>query len=59
MLSYCLKCKKDTKSINLNVSKNSHGKIFLSKCVVCKSKKSRFIKEQDPSGLGMYKKEYF
>ena len=52
MLSYCLKCKKDTESINPKVSKTSNGKtIILSKCAVCNSKKSKFIKEQQAKGL--------
>ena len=41
MLSYCLKCKKDTESINPNVLKT----MILSKCAICGSKKSKFIKE--------------
>ena len=48
MLSYCLKCKKDTEYINQKVSKASNEKImFSSKCAVCNSKKSRFIKKQE------------
>ena len=47
MLSYCLKCKKNTESIHPKVLKTSNGKtIILSKCAVCDSKKSKFIKEQ-------------
>ena len=47
MLPYCLKCKKNTDGINPKVSKTSNGKtMILSKCVVCGSKKSKFIKEQ-------------
>ena len=47
MLSYCLKCKKNTESINPIVSKTVNGKMMiLSKCVICSSKKSKFIKEQ-------------
>ena len=47
MLSYCLKCKKNTESINTKVSKTSNGKtIILTKCVIRGSKKSKFIKEQ-------------
>ena len=35
MLSYCLKCKKNTESINPKVSKTTSGKtIILSKCAV-------------------------
>ena len=55
MLSYCLKCKKKKKnaeSINPKVSKTSNGKtMILSECVICGSKKSKFIKEQQAKGL--------
>ena len=52
MLSYCLKCKKNTESINPKVSKTTNGKtMMLSKCVICGSKKSKFIKEQQAKGL--------
>ena len=52
MLSYCLKCKKNTESINPKVSKTTNGKtVMLSKCVICGSKKSKFIKEQQAKGL--------
>ena len=51
MLSYCLKCKKNTKSINPKVSKTINGKtMILSKCAICGSKKSKFIKEQQAKG---------
>ena len=52
MLSYCLKCKKNTESINPRVSKATNGKIMmLSKCTICDSKKSKFVKEQQPKRL--------
>ena len=52
MLSYCLKCKKNTESINPKVSKTKNGKtIILSKRAICDSKKSKFIKEQQAKGL--------
>ena len=52
MLSYCLKCKNNTERINRRVSKTSNNKtMLLSKCDICGSKKSRFIKEQEASGL--------
>ena len=48
MLSYCLKCKKNTESINPKVSKTTNGKaMILSTCAICGSKKSKFIKEQE------------
>ena len=31
MLSYCLKCRKNTKSKNLEVAKTKNGTMFLSK----------------------------
>ena len=52
MLSYCLKCKKIQKTLNPRVSKTSNNKtMLLSRCAICGSKKSRFIKEQEASGL--------
>ena len=40
MLSYCLKCKKNTESIDPNVSATSNGKtIILPKYALCGSKK--------------------
>ena len=52
MESYCLKCKKYTKNINPQVSSTSNGKMMiLSKCAICGSKKSKFIKKQDAKGL--------
>ena len=52
MKSYCLKCRKNTEDINPRVSKTSNGRtIVLSKCAVCDSKKSRFIKNQEAKGL--------
>ena len=52
MKSYCLKCRKDTENINPRVSNTSNGRtMILSKCAICGSKKSRFIKDQDSKGL--------
>ena len=52
MESYCLKCKKYTKNINPQVSSTSNGKLMiLSKCAICGSKKSKFIKKQEAKGL--------
>ena len=52
MLSYCLKCKKNTESINPRFTKTSNNKtMLLPKCAVCGSKKSRFIKKQEASAL--------
>ena len=52
MKSYCLKFKKDTENINSRVSNTSNGRTkILSKCAICGSKKSRFIKDQEAKGL--------
>ena len=52
MLSYCLKCRKNTKIINPRVSKTNSGKaMILSKCAICSSKKSKCIKKQEASGI--------
>ena len=52
MKSYCLKYRKDTKSINPEISENNNGKtIILSKCATCDSEKSTFIKNQEAKGL--------
>ena len=52
MLSYCFKCRRNTKSINPKVSKTTNGKaIILSTFAICGSKKSKFIKQQEAKGL--------
>ena len=52
MRSCCLKCRKDTENINSRVSNTSDGRTtILSKCAICVSKKSRFIKKQKAKGL--------
>ena len=54
MLPYCLKCKKkkNTESIDPKVSATSNGRtMMLSKCIICGSKKSKFIKKQEVKGL--------
>ena len=52
MLSYCLKCRKNTESKDPKTVKTKNGRIMLlSKCAVCYNKKTRFIKEQGASWL--------
>ena len=52
MKSYCLKCRKDTENINPRVSNTCNSrKTMLSKCAICGSKKSGFIKNQEAKGL--------
>ena len=52
MKTYCVKCKKITENIDPRVSKTSNGRtMILSKCAICSSKKSRFIKNQEAKRL--------
>ena len=52
MLSYSLKRRKSTESKNPKLARTKNGRIMLlSKCAVCDSKKSKFIKQQEVSKL--------
>ena len=52
MESYCLKCRKYTENIDPQVLSTSNGRtMILSKCAICNSKKSKFIKNQEAKGL--------
>ena len=52
MLSYCLKCTKNTKNKNSNFARTKNERItVLSKCTMCGCKISKFIKQQEASGL--------
>ena len=52
MNTYCLKCKKDTANIDPKMVKTKNNRVLMqSKCSVCGTKRSRFVKEQDAKGL--------
>ena len=52
MSSYCLKCRKNTESKSPKAAKTKNGRIIiLSKCAVCDSKKSKYIKKQEANEL--------
>ena len=52
MKIHCLKCRKDTENILSKVSKTSNDRtLILLDCAKCRSKKSRFVKEQKAKGL--------
>ena len=52
MLTYYLKCKKNTQNIDAKMVETKNGRLMLlSKCAVCSNKKSRFMKEQEAEGL--------
>ena len=47
-----MKCRKNTENKNPRLAKTKNERtMLLSKCSVCDSKRSKFIKEQEPSGL--------
>ena len=50
--TYCLACRKYTKSINPKIVRSKHNRSMIqSNCAVCGCKKSRFIKEHQAMGL--------
>ena len=52
MESYCLKCRKNPEKKDPKVSSTIKGRVMiLSKCAICGSKKSRYIKHQEAKGL--------
>ena len=52
MLTYCVICRKDTENIDPKTFKTkNNSSIMQSKCPVCRSKKSKFVKEQEAKGL--------
>ena len=52
MKLYCLKCRKVTENINRKVSNTSSNRtMILSKCAICGSKKSIFLKDREAKGL--------
>ena len=52
MKTYCVKCRKNTKNLNLKIFKAKNNRLIMqSKCSDCGIKKSRFVKEQEVKGL--------
>ena len=48
MLSYCLKCGKNTENINPKISRTRNGKtMILLNCAICGSKKSKLLKNKN------------
>ena len=44
--TYCLSCKKNTTNIDPKIVKTKNNRLMmLSKCAICKNKKSKFFKE--------------
>ena len=52
MLTYCVKCRKDTENIDPKMVRTKNNRIIMQpKCTVCRIKKSRFVKQQEAKGL--------
>ena len=52
MKTYCLKCKTNTDNIDPKMFRTKNNRLLMqSKCSVCGTKKSRFVKKQDAKGL--------
>ena len=52
MKTYCLKCRRDTVTIDPKMVRTKNNRLVMqSKCSVCGTKKSRFVKEQEGKGL--------
>ena len=51
MLTYCVKCRKNTENLDSKIFKTRNERMIMqSKCAVCGSKKSRFMEEQEAKG---------
>ena len=52
MKTYCIKCRKNTENLNSKIFKTKNGRLLMqSKCPVCRTKKSEFVKEQEAKGI--------
>ena len=52
MLTYCVKCRKDTENIDPKMVRSKNNRLVMQwKCSVCGIKKSTFVKEQEAKGL--------
>ena len=52
MKTYCVTCRKDTENIDPKTVRTKNNRLIMKeKCPVCRTKKSRFVKEQEAKGL--------
>ena len=50
---YCLKCKKDTKDLNVKAFMSKNNRYMLkSNCNICEGKKSKFVSKKEILGSG-------
>ena len=52
MLTYCVKCRKNTENLNSEIFETKNNRLIMqSKCPAYRIKKSRFMKEQEAKDL--------
>ena len=52
MKIYCIKCRRDTENIDRKMVRTKNNRLVMqSKCSVCGTKKSIFVKEQEAKSL--------
>ena len=52
MENYCVRCGRKTEKLNLKIFKAKTGRLIMqSKSAECGTKKSRFVKEQEPKEI--------
>ena len=52
MLTYCVKCRKNTENLDSKIFKTKNNRLIMQlKCTVCGIKESRFMKEQEAKDL--------
>ena len=52
MLTYCVKCRKNTENLNSKVHKTKNNRLIMrTKCAECGINKSGFVKEQEAKEL--------
>ena len=57
---YCLKCKKDTKDLNVKAFMTKNNRYMLkSTCNICKGKKSKFVSKKANNGTRVSLKSFF
>ena len=52
MKIYCVQCRRDTENIDPKMGRTKNNRLIMqSKCPVCRTKKSSFVKEQEAKVL--------
>ena len=52
MLTYCVTCRENTENLNSKIFETKNNRLIMqSKCAVCKTRNSKFVKEQEAKSL--------